>query len=57
MRILIIGGTRRCGPYLVEQLVNKGHSVICFHRGPSLVTVFWRTDILSVEIKARSCYL
>lgn len=33
MRILIIGGTRRCGPYLVEELVDRGHSVICFHRG------------------------
>ena len=33
MRVLIIGGTRRCGPYLVEQLIDRGHSVVCFHRG------------------------
>jgi nucleoside-diphosphate-sugar epimerase len=33
MDILIIGGTRRCGPYLVEQLLQKGHSVNCYHRG------------------------
>ena len=33
MRILIIGGTRRCGPYLVEELLAKGHSLVCYHRG------------------------
>jgi nucleoside-diphosphate-sugar epimerase len=33
MQILIIGGTRRCGPYLVEELLDRGHSVICYHRG------------------------
>lgn len=33
MRILIIGGTRRCGPYLVEGLLERGHSVVCYHRG------------------------
>jgi len=33
MRILIIGGTRRCGPYLVEELLERGHSVVCYHRG------------------------
>lgn len=33
MKILIIGGTRRCGPYLVEELVGNGHSVTCYHRG------------------------
>jgi len=33
MRVLIIGGTRRCGPYLVEQLTDNGHSVVCYHRG------------------------
>jgi len=33
MRILIIGGTRRCGPYLVEELLARGHSMLCYHRG------------------------
>ena len=33
MKILIIGGTRRCGPYLVEELLDRGHSVVCYHRG------------------------
>lgn len=33
MRVLIIGGTRRCGPYLVEELLERGHSVVCYHRG------------------------
>jgi nucleoside-diphosphate-sugar epimerase len=33
MQIVIIGGTRRCGPYLVEELLDKGHSVLCYHRG------------------------
>lgn len=33
MDVLIIGGTRRCGPYLVEELLNRGHSVTCYHRG------------------------
>ena len=33
MRILIIGGTRRCGPYLVEELLERGHTVVCYHRG------------------------
>lgn len=33
MQILIIGGTRRCGPYLVEELLAKDHEVLCYHRG------------------------
>jgi nucleoside-diphosphate-sugar epimerase len=33
MKILIIGGTRRCGPYLVEELLNRGYDVTCYHRG------------------------
>lgn len=44
MRILIIGGTRRCGPYLVEELVNKGHSVVCFHRGQHNVAFSERAE-------------
>lgn len=33
MQILVIGGTRRCGPYLVEQLLKRGHALVCYHRG------------------------
>jgi nucleoside-diphosphate-sugar epimerase len=33
VQILIIGGTRRCGPYLVEELLERGHAVVCYHRG------------------------
>jgi|Deesub1362A_J573_1020465.scaffolds.fasta_scaffold04973_4 nucleoside-diphosphate-sugar epimerase len=33
MQVLIIGGTRRCGPYIVRDLVERGHTVICYHRG------------------------
>ena len=33
MRILIIGGTRFVGPYVVRQLVSAGHEVTVFHRG------------------------
>ncbi|MFQ6096022.1 MAG: NAD-dependent epimerase/dehydratase family protein [Candidatus Bathyarchaeia archaeon] len=33
MQILMIGGTRRCGPYIVEELLERGHSVVCYHRG------------------------
>lgn len=33
MHILIIGGTRRCGPYIVKELLELGHKVTCFHRG------------------------
>ncbi|HUT86958.1 MAG TPA: NAD-dependent epimerase/dehydratase family protein [Candidatus Heimdallarchaeota archaeon] len=44
MRVLIIGGTRRCGPYLVEQLIDKGHSVVCFHRGQHNVVFSERAE-------------
>lgn len=37
MKILIIGGTRRCGPYLVEELLDRGHDVTCYHRGQTNV--------------------
>ncbi len=33
MRILVIGGTRLTGPYIVRGLVEKGHQVTVFHRG------------------------
>jgi len=38
MHVFIIGGTRRCGPYLVENLLESGHSVTCYHRGQSNVS-------------------
>src|ERR1700686_229308 len=33
MRILIFGGTRLMGPYIVQNLHAAGHEVILFHRG------------------------
>ena len=33
MRILIIGGTRLSGPFLVRNLLRLGHRVLLFHRG------------------------
>ncbi len=33
MKILIIGGTRFIGPYVVRGLVERGHDVSVFHRG------------------------
>ena len=33
MRILVIGGTRFIGPYVVRRLADEGHSVTLFHRG------------------------
>src|SRR2546421_5465348 len=33
MRILIIGGTRFIGPYVVNLLMDEGHRVTLFHRG------------------------
>jgi nucleoside-diphosphate-sugar epimerase len=33
MNILIIGGTRFLGPYVVKQLTEGGHRVTIFHRG------------------------
>lgn len=33
MKALIIGGTQFIGPYLVQNLVDLGHSVTVFHRG------------------------
>jgi nucleoside-diphosphate-sugar epimerase len=33
MRILILGGTRLSGPFLVRQLLGLGHHVMVYHRG------------------------
>jgi len=33
MRILVLGGTRFIGPYVVRRLVEMGHPVAVFHRG------------------------
>ncbi len=34
MRILILGGTRFIGPHLVRRLLEWGHDIALFHRGP-----------------------
>lgn len=36
MRVLIIGGTRFIGPYVVRRLVEEGHDVTLFHRGETV---------------------
>ncbi len=33
LRILLIGGTRFIGPYVVRRLARNGHGVAIFHRG------------------------
>jgi nucleoside-diphosphate-sugar epimerase len=33
MRLLLLGGTRFLGPFVVHRLVEAGHSVAVFHRG------------------------
>jgi nucleoside-diphosphate-sugar epimerase len=33
MRVLVIGGTGFVGPPIVRRLVDRGHEVLCFHRG------------------------
>ena len=39
MRILIIGGTRFIGPFLVRQLAEQGHHVVVYHRGDHAAAV------------------
>jgi nucleoside-diphosphate-sugar epimerase len=36
MMVLILGGTRLSGPYLVSYLVEQGHRVTVFNRGQNL---------------------
>jgi nucleoside-diphosphate-sugar epimerase len=33
VRVLVIGGTRLSGPYLVRELLDRGHDAAVFHRG------------------------
>ena len=33
MRILLLGGTRFAGPFVVAELAAAGHEVLVFHRG------------------------
>jgi nucleoside-diphosphate-sugar epimerase len=59
MKILIIGGTKFIGPYVVQGLHEKGHEVILFNRGKTIhpftfqVTSIQgdRADILSFKDK------
>lgn len=62
MKILIIGGTKFIGPYVVQALHEKGHEVILFNRGktthsfPFQVTSIQgdRIDLLSFKDKLLS---
>jgi 2'-hydroxyisoflavone reductase len=33
MNVLVLGGTRFLGRHIVERLAERGHRVVCFHRG------------------------
>lgn len=39
MRIIVIGGTRFIGSYVVSQLIEQGHEVYVFHRGKTNVNI------------------
>ncbi len=39
MKILIIGGTRFTGPFIVKSLYEAGHSITIFHRGRNNIKV------------------
>ena len=57
MRILIIGGTKFIGPYVVQALHEKGREVLVFNRGKSIHSFSFqvnsiqgdRTDLLSFK--------
>jgi len=59
MKILIIGGTKFIGPYVVQELHEKGHEVILFNRGQTTHTFPFkiysiqgdRTELLSFKDK------
>lgn len=40
MRILVIGGTRYVGRYVVEDLLRRGHELTLFHRGETNAELF-----------------
>lgn len=40
MRVLVIGGTRYVGRFIVEGLLERGHEVTLFHRGRTNVGLF-----------------
>lgn len=59
MRILIIGGTKFIGPYVIQALHEKGHEVIVFNRGKTIHSFPFqvssiqgdRTELLSYKDK------
>lgn len=44
MKILLIGGTRFVGRYLVEDLLRRGHELTLFHRGETNPGLFPEVD-------------
>jgi len=56
MKVLIIGGTRRCGPYLVEELLDKGHEVTCYHRGQNKVAFSSRAKHMLGDRRNREAF-
>lgn len=39
MKVVIIGGTRHVGPFIVDTLLEEGHQVCCFNRGLTMTTL------------------
>lgn len=62
MRIIIIGGTKFIGPYVVQALHEKGHEVLLFNRGKTIHSFPFhvdaihgdRADLLSFKDKFQS---
>lgn len=47
MRILVIGGTRFMGPYVVQALYDAGHEIAIFHRGQTMGAL--PAEVLSIQ--------
>ncbi|MGM0790729.1 MAG: SDR family oxidoreductase [Bacillota bacterium] len=47
MKVLIIGGTKFMGPYVIEELYQKGHKVAVFNRGQTEASL--REDIIRIH--------
>lgn len=44
MKVLVIGGTRFLGTYLVEELLTRGHEVTIYHRGVHETTFLYPVE-------------
>ncbi|MFN2152647.1 MAG: NAD-dependent epimerase/dehydratase family protein, partial [Anaerolineales bacterium] len=46
MKILIIGGTRFLGRYLVEVALRRGHEITLFHRGKTNLGLYPQVETI-----------